>query len=162
MAFGTGHHPTTRMCLELIEEVIRGDESVLDLGCGSGILSITAVKMGAASSYGLEIQENAVKVARENCVSNNVVDEVHIELGTLRNSSNKKNYDVVMANISSKVIVDLSESLVRSVKVGGHIILSGILNESLSDVKKAISIFEMKIEEIRIDGDWVAILGRKY
>ena len=162
MAFGTGHHPTTRMCLELIEEIIRGDESVLDLGCGSGILSITAVKMGAASSYGLEIQENAVKVARENCVSNNVVDEVHIELGTLSNSSNKKNYDVVMANISSKVIVDLSESLVRSVKVGGHIILSGILNESLSDVKKAISIFEMKIEETRVDGDWVAILGRKY
>ena len=162
MAFGTGHHPTTRMCLELIEEIIRGDESVLDLGCGSGILSITAVKMGAASSYGLEIQENAVKVARENCVSNNVVGKVHIELGTLSDSSNKKNYDVVMANISSKVIVDLSESLVRSVKVGGHIILSGILNESLSDVKKAISIFEMKIEETRIDGDWVAILGRKY
>ena len=118
--------------------------------------------MGAASSYGLEIQENAVKVARENCVSNNVVDKVHIELGTLSDSSNKKNYDVVMANISSKVIVDLSESLVGSVKVGWHIILSGILNESLSDVKKAISIFEMKIEETRQDGDWVAILGRKY
>lgn len=162
MAFGTGHHPTTRMCLELIEETIKGDELVLDLGCGSGILSITAVKMGAASSYGLEIQENAVKVARENCVSNDVVDKVHIELGTLSNSSIKEDYDVAVANISSKVIVDLSESLVRSVKIGGHLILSGILNEALSDVKMAISMFQIKIEEVRRDGDWVAVLARKY
>ena len=162
MAFGTGHHPTTRMCLELIEEIINGDEFVLDLGCGSGILSITAVKMGAARSHGIEIEQNAVQVARENCITNNVADKVDILLGTLGNSNSvRKNYDVAIANISAKVIVDLSQDLANLVKVGGRIILSGILKESLSNVEMTLASLNIEIDEIRHDSDWVAILGHK-
>ena len=76
MAFGTGHHPTTRMCMELIEKTVEGGESVLDLGCGSGILSITAVKMGAKSSTGLEIESNSVVVSEDNCKVNDVSDNI--------------------------------------------------------------------------------------
>ena len=162
MAFGTGHHPTTRMCLELLEEIIQGEEKVLDIGCGSGILSIAAVQLGAEFSRGIEIHENAVDVARENCVSNNVDDKIDIVLGTLDEHKYNECYDVAVANISSKVIVDLIQSLVRSIKVGGALILSGILSESFANIERAVSGVDVRIEDVKRDGDWVAILAFKH
>ena len=162
MAFGTGHHPTTRMCLELLEEIIQGEEKVLDIGCGSGILSIASVQLGAEFSRGIEIHENAVDVARENCVSNNVDDKIDIVLGTLDEHKYNECYDVAVANISSKVIVDLIQSLVRSIKVGGALILSGILSESFANIERAVSGVDVRIEDVKRDGDWVAILAFKH
>ena len=162
MAFGTGHHPTTRMCLELLEEIIQGEEKVLDIGCGSGILSIAAVQLGAEFSRGIEIHENAVDVARENCVSNNVDDKIDIVLGTLDEHKYNECYDVAVANISSKVIVDLIQSLVGSIKVGGALILSGILSESFANIERAVSGVDVRIEDVKRDGDWVAILAFKH
>ncbi len=162
MAFGTGHHPTTRMCLELLEEIIQGEEKVLDIGCGSGILSIAAVQLGAEFSRGIEIHENAVDVARENCVSNNVDDKIDIVLGTLDEHKFNECYDVAVANISSKVIVDLIQSLVGSIKVGGALILSGILSESFANIERAVSGVDVRIEDVKRDGDWVAILAFKH
>ena len=162
MAFGTGHHPTTRMCLELLEEIIQGEEKVLDIGCGSGILSIAAVQLGAEFSRGIEIHKNAVDVARENCVSNNVDDKIDIVLGTLDEHKFNECYDVAVANISSKVIVDLIQSLVGSIKVGGALILSGILSESFENIERAVSEVDVRIEDVKRDGDWVAILAFKH
>ena len=160
MAFGTGHHPTTRMCLELLEKVITGGEIVVDVGCGSGILSIGAIKLGAKYCVGIEIDTKAANVARGNCELNLVVDQVKIETGTLKapKDSNKR-FDLLVANISAKVIVDLAALISSSVRVGGQVILSGILVSSLKQVKSQLGSCGIRFVNETRDGDWVAILA---
>jgi ribosomal protein L11 methyltransferase len=163
MAFGTGHHPTTRMCMELIERTVKGGESVLDLGSGSGILSITAVKMGAKKSIGLEIESNAVTVSKDNSAVNGVSENITIFEGTLPHSQITGNFfDMVLANISAKVLIDLSELIARSVKPEGRLILSGVLQQSLADVQDVMNANEIQFDEVIREGDWVAILASRH
>ena len=162
MAFGTGHHPTTRMCMELLEETIAGGEKIIDLGCGSGILSVTAVKLGAGSSLGLEIELNAVKVAEENCVLNGVDEAITVLNETLPNNRySEEDFDLALANISAKVIIELAEHLTRGLRTGGKLILSGVLESDLEDVRDVLYRLGVVFHEVITDGDWTAVLATK-
>jgi ribosomal protein L11 methyltransferase len=160
MAFGTGHHPTTRMCMELLEKVVQVGDKVLDLGCGSGILSITAAKLGAKTCVGLEIDSNAVKVAMENSVVNDTTESISIYTGTLPHVDvPSKHFDITVANISSKVIIDLAEPLTKSVKKGGRLVLSGILQDALPSLFESLEVFNVKVNQVVTDGDWAALIA---
>lgn len=162
MAFGTGHHPTTRMCMELLEDTIVGGEKIIDLGCGSGILSVTAVKLGALSSIGFEIENNASKVAKENCVLNGVDESVEVFNSTLPdNRYSEGDFDLALANISAKVIIELADHLTKGLRSGGKLILSGVLENALEDVRDVFEPLGVVFEKVMIDSDWTAVLATK-
>ena len=158
MAFGTGHHPTTTMCLAALEELVSPGCSVLDLGCGSGILSIAAAKLGASEVLALDIDATAVDTAAANVRQNGVDAAVTVSEGTLPYASLRpRGYDVVVANISSKVIGDLAGSLARAVKPGGTGVASGLLEQSLGPVSARLGEAGLLVDSTDLDGDWVAL-----
>ena len=162
MAFGTGHHPTTRMCMELLEDTIVGGEKIIDLGCGSGILSVTAVKLGALSSIGFEIESNASKVAKENCVLNGVDESVEVFNSTLPDYRySEGDFDLALANISAKVIIELADHLTKGLRSGGKLILSGVLENALEDVRDVFEPLGVVFEKVMTDSDWTAVLATK-
>lgn len=175
MAFGTGAHPTTQMCLEMIEEhLIRRShgevdgqgQTVIDLGCGSGVLSIAALKLGAQRALGVDIDKNAIRSAKENAAINGVEERLDLEIGSLseiqRGEFSLRQADIVIANILAPVIVDLLEKgLGQLVALGGMMVLSGILEDQAFEVEAALGDVNMQIVERRLRGDWLAIRAAK-
>ena len=158
MAFGTGHHPTTEMCMILLEKLVCQDTKVLDIGCGSAVLSITASKLGAETVLGLDIDSVAVRVGKENVFDNKVDDSVSIQHGTLPlSNSSVVMYDVVVANISDTVILDLSSEIHKVIINGGHLIVSGLLLERYERVQSRLMSKGFEVNEMLVDGDWVAL-----
>ena len=161
MAFGTGHHPTTRMCMELLEQYIEPGCRVLDLGCGSGILSILAAKLGASEVLGLEIDSTAAAVAASNVEMNGVQDTVKIQEATLPYPhAPRGNYDLLVANVSAKVITDLAERIVDVVRSGGRLIFSGILDRQRAGVVERMGELGVTFDNGSTDEDWEALVGR--
>jgi ribosomal protein L11 methyltransferase len=135
MAFGTGQHETTQLCMaQLIKDIKPGDK-VLDLGCGSGILSILAAKMGAAECLGLDIDLAAIDNAKENVVHNNVQDIVQVQFGSMDRVTQIAYYDVVVSNLIKDEIFNLYENFMRCLKREGVLILSGILTEQEEELQ---------------------------
>lgn len=169
MAFGTGTHPTTQLCLEIIEEqVLRRASStpsaVVDLGCGSGILSIAAAKLGASPVLGVDIDPQAIKAARENAAANGVDDRLELGLGSLAQIQagvySIRAAGLVLVNILAPVIIDLlEEGLAGLVSRGGMLALSGILQEQADDVEIALHKHNMRTVDRRQRGDWVALIA---
>ncbi|MGZ9166280.1 MAG: 50S ribosomal protein L11 methyltransferase [Anaerolineales bacterium] len=182
MAFGTGTHPTTQLCLELMERAIlnihdskngsRGatDDSrlsnielrVIDVGCGSGILSIAALKLGAKSALGVDIDPGSIKNARENADTNHVGDELILDIGSVQEILDGKfafsKAPLVVANILAPVIIRLFDAgLVDLIEENGTIILSGILQEQAQAVIEAGQARGLRLNERRQMGDWVAL-----
>jgi ribosomal protein L11 methyltransferase len=172
MAFGTGTHPTTQLCLELIEtlfdeqdSILNPQSSVIDVGCGSGILSIAALKLGAASALGVDIDEAAVKTSRENAEANGVAENLLLGVGSvteiLTGKFAYKQAPLVLANILAPVIVCLFDAgLADLVSPGGALILSGILMEQADSVLSTVQARGVKLVERRQTGDWVAMVLR--
>ena len=132
LAFGTGSHPTTRLCLRWLEENLQGGENVLDYGCGSGILAIAALKLGAASATGVDVDSQAVQSSKDNASANDV-DDIRFYLpGEMPVGS----YDLVVANILTNPLRMLAPLLAKATRQGGRIGLSGILEEQAQDVMK--------------------------
>jgi ribosomal protein L11 methyltransferase len=160
MAFGTGHHPTTRTCLETLERLVRPDDRILDVGCGSGILSIAAVKLGACFALGLEIDPTAARAAQENVRTNGLDSSVNIAQGTLPSPlAPDGGFEIVVANISARVVTDMAHHLVEAMAPGGRLIASGIIDDRSDEVVTALERSGAKIDERLIDGDWVALLA---
>lgn len=160
MAFGTGHHPTTRMCLEMIEQTLTPGDRVLDLGCGSGILSIAAVKLGAERAVGFEIDPVAVKAGRNNIALNGAEGAIELVHGTLPSpNAPARSFDFVFANISARVVTDLAAQLVGCIAPGGRLLVSGVIEKHLDGVTDALVAEGATIERQDIDGDWVALLA---
>ena len=170
MAFGTGTHPTTQLCLELMEsgiETLKVSETfrvfdVIDVGCGSGILSIAAIKLGATKALGVDIDAESVRNSRENADTNGVGDELILGVGSVQEilggefAFNKA--PLVVANILAPVIVRLFDAgLADLIEDGGAIILSGILQEQEQNVIEAGQAKGLRMSERRQMGDWVAL-----
>lgn len=172
MAFGTGLHPTTQLCLRILERVIqpaeagRPGQQVLDLGCGSGILSIAAAKLGAARVVALDTDAVAVGVARENVDRNGVAEVVHVAEGSLPLSptlpATPPTFDVVVANIIANVLVELANELAIVLAAEGTLISSGILHEREEEVALAFAAAGLHLHERHREGDWVALLHRPF
>jgi len=166
MAFGTGTHPTTQLCLELMEAVIGVGGPpplrVIDVGCGSGILSIAAIKLGAGSALGVDIDPGSIMNSRENADANQVGDDLILGLGSVQEILDGKfafnKAALVVANILAPVIIRLFDAgLVGLIEESGAIILSGILQEQAQGVIEAAQAKGLKLNNRRQMGDWVAL-----
>lgn len=165
MAFGTGQHPTTRMCLELLEEQITPGARVLDVGTGSGILSLAAAMLGASFCIALDIEEQAVQVARANNRRMGLERVIRVEPGTLGGSNaaapQDGTIDLALANITANAVIALSDALARSLRPGAALIASGIVAERLDDVHAALAGAGLVGVDVRAGGDWRAVLARR-
>ena len=159
MAFGTGIDETTRLCLEVLENTITEGCSVLDVGCGSGILAIGALLLGASSALGIDVLQVAVRSAEENAERNGVADRSAFICGNLADSV-KETYDVVCANISADVILALLPNAPNLLKPGGRLILSGIIKDREKDIVEAVQSVGLSFLECREERGWVCIVAR--
>ncbi len=168
MAFGTGTHPTTQLCLELMEKAIanirtsNNDLRMIDVGCGSGILSIAALKLGATSALGVDIDETSIVNARQNADANQIGEELILGVGSVPEIVGEKfpfrTAPLVVANILAPVIVRLFEAgLVQLLETSGSLILSGILQEQAQSVIDSAQAKGLGVSERRQMGDWVAL-----
>jgi ribosomal protein L11 methyltransferase len=159
-AFGTGTHPTTRLCLEWLSEHISGQVSVLDFGCGSGILSIAAAKLGAASVTGVDIDPIAVATAAENARGNQVVP-TYLSVDAFA-AGPADTFDVVVANILAKPLMLLAPSLLARLNPRGSMILSGILDRQADDVIGCYQALNPRLHWFvwKADDGWVAVCGK--
>ncbi len=162
MAFGTGQHPTTRLCLALLEEHLRPGGRVLDLGTGSGILAIAAALLGGGEVLALDLDPVAVRVAEANAAANGVADRVSVVQGTLdgRRAAAAR-YDCVVANISAEATLEMAPALVAALRRGGVAIVSGIIAERAEECTKALAAVGASILATAAEGDWRAIVSKR-
>lgn len=158
-AFGTGSHPTTSLCLKLMEENIKEGDSVIDVGTGSGILMIAADRLGASEIYGTDIDELAVESAKENLELNKISEEkAKVYKGDLISVVEDKKFDVVVANILADVLLILLHDISKVVKPNGKIIFSGIIEDKCELLKREVEALGFVVEEIKADKEWRAML----
>ena len=160
MAFGTGTHPTTVMCLQALEKVVKKGNSVVDVGTGSGVLAIAAAMLGAEKVHALDLDAVAVKSAFENIVHNKVQEIAKVQQGNLLDTVSEA-ADVVVANILAEIIMTFTDDAFSIVKPGGLYVTSGIISAKKDDVKKALAGSGFIIEEVLMMEDWVAIIARR-
>ena len=168
MSFGTGSHETTQLCIEALENVITPETDMLDLGCGSGILSIISLLLGAKSAFAVDIDPNAVDIAYQNAKINNIdMSKFTAEAGNiltdekLRREISEKKYPVVVANIVADVIIGLLPFAVSVLENGGIFITSGIISDRQADVENALQEAGFKNFSVNKRGDWVSIVCKK-
>ncbi|SCJ79606.1 Ribosomal protein L11 methyltransferase [Anaerotruncus sp. 2789STDY5834896] len=159
MAFGTGTHNTTKLCLELMQPVVKPGSTVLDIGCGSGILAVSALLCGADSALLCDIDATAVKVARENAALNGVEDRCQFIQGDLAAAVDQQ-YDLFFANIVADIIIRLLPDVRGHLKPGGRFIASGIVDVRRDEVLAAVAQNGLEVEQMAEDGGWVALLCR--
>ncbi len=159
MAFGTGLHPTTQMCLVALEELIYPGAEVLDLGTGSGILAIAAARLGAGHVLAVDNDPIAVEAARDNVVSNGVQGIVSVMCGSLAEAS--ESYDLVVVNILARVIVELvGEGLAMRVRSGGGLVAAGILADQEPEVVAVLKRGDLALVERQQRDDWVCLVAK--
>ena len=163
MAFGTGTHPTTQLCLEALERLIEPAQDVLDLGSGSGILSIAAAKLGARRVLALDIDPIAVYTTADNARANGVADRVIAEQGSLENVlGSARRFDLVIVNILARVILQMIEQALGTiVRPGGRAIFSGIIDSQLDEVETALLRTGLQPYARKQQGDWMLIEARR-
>lgn len=159
MAFGTGTHESTYMCLELLEKYVKNDDEIFDIGCGSGILAIAALKLGAKSALAIDIDEKCIDASHENASLNNLEDKMKIEKGNLLDVV-KGRADLIVSNIIAEIIVDEIKNLKNHMDKGGIFITSGIIKERRKMVIDALEENGFEIIDELDKNNWVAIVGR--
>ncbi|MBR0446229.1 MAG: 50S ribosomal protein L11 methyltransferase [Oscillospiraceae bacterium] len=169
LTFGTGAHPSTQMVMEFMEEIDLQGKNCLDLGSGSGILSIAALRLGAKSATGVDIDPKAEDIARENAAYNNFsAPEFTALTGNVTADKNlmsrlrKEHYDLVLANIVADVIISLAPILPQFLEEGSILLLSGILDTRLEDVRQAIEKAGLSIVAVKAKEDWRSLKVRKH
>ncbi len=180
-AFGTGSHPTTQMCVALLEQHVRPSDLVLDLGCGTGILSVAAAKLGAGAVLGVDVAPEAVRAAQQNAALNDVAAQTEFRLGTLatvltppvgrsatvqppasRSPTVQPPFRLAVANILTPIVIDaLQHGLAGTITPDGLVILSGIRAEEAAEVVIAMQAAGLRLVEQRALEDWVALVGKR-
>ncbi len=155
-AFGSGDHETTRLVLRVLEGRVAGGERVLDVGCGSGILSIAALRLGAESAVAIDIEEDAVAVTRRNAALNGASEGIDVSTRPL--AEIEGTYDIVLANIETRVLLQMPDQLCPRVGEGGVLVLSGILRGERDEILSAYS--AMELDACLEEGEWLALLLR--
>jgi ribosomal protein L11 methyltransferase len=158
MAFGTGGHPTTRLCLLALQELVKPGGSVLDLGTGSGILAVAAVKLGAGRVTASDIDPQAVRIAGENAARNDVSIELH--QGDLLKEGFDGRFDLVVANIIADVILKLIPDVEKVLAPDGIFLVSGIILERAPEVRQSFAVNGFRLVQETEDGHWVAIIAK--
>ena len=163
LAFGTGHHPTTKMCIEELEKRIHIKDTILDVGCGSGILMIAAQVLGAGKSYGIDIDDDAIHSAKNNIRNAGYENDTFLAKAKLSETKFPKKYDLVMANIASKVLIEISSELISLLSKKSTLIISGILGDKINDVIKSFELSGGKVINTRSIDSWhVSIIKRGF
>jgi len=160
MAFGTGYHATTRVMLEWLPEVVNKGDKVLDAGTGTGILAIAALKLGAKSAFGFDIDEWSETNAKENILLNEV-ENFQVKLGSTEVIPAGGKYDLILANINRNALIDLLPELTEKLSDNGKILLSGLLEEDENIIRNQDSVQKLKYIDTRQHGEWIAILLSK-
>lgn len=160
MAFGTGTHPTTKMSLFALEQVLRGGETVIDVGTGSGVLSIASSLLGAKDIYAYDLDDVAVRVAQENIDMNPNMDNIHVAAGDLLKGVDIQ-ADVIVANILADILVNLTADAYRLVKDEGYLIMSGIISEKWDMVRQSAESAGFFLETHMVQGEWNACVFKK-
>ncbi len=166
MAFGTGTHPTTQLCMELLETTVQAGKPAIDVGCGSGILSIGAIKMGASRVLAVDIDNAAIRSTKENAQANGVLEQIETGLGSVKEIRegrfSLRRAPLLLANILAPVIIRLfGDGLDELLSPGGKMVLSGILAEQAQGVVEAAEAKGLKKLDLHQIGDWVAIVMGK-
>ncbi|WP_042458557.1 50S ribosomal protein L11 methyltransferase [Neobacillus dielmonensis] len=161
MAFGTGTHPTTVMCIQALERTVKPGDKVIDVGTGSGVLSIAAAMLGAEDVRAFDLDEVAVTQARLNIKLNKVHEKVRIGQNNLLDGVEENSADLIVANILAEVIVRFTEDAARVLKPGGSFIASGIIQPKKDQVKQALNEAGFEIIETILMEDWVALIAKK-
>ena len=160
MAFGTGTHPTTKMSLFALEQVLRGGETVLDVGTGSGVLSIASSLLGAKEIFAYDLDDVAVRVAQENIALNAGTENIHVAAGDLLKYVAIE-ADVIVANILADILVNLTDDAYRLLKDEGYLIMSGIISEKWNLVRESAEAAGFFLETHMIQGEWNAGVFKK-
>ena len=166
-AFGTGLHETTRLCIRQLKKYVNEDSVVLDVGCGSGILTIIAKKLGADYCFGIDIDKEAVEASKENALKNGIKDIEWLDGDMITGKTTQQmvghdKYNIVVANILAEVIIPLQEMVYKHMVDGGIFIMSGIINTKEETVCKAIKDNpHFELVEVTKDGEWVSFTARK-
>lgn len=165
MAFGTGTHPSTQLCLIATEEILEAHPhlEVLDLGCGSGILSIAAILLGATRALALDIDELAVKVTRENAERNHVASRIHSQVGSLETVLHSaRRFDLALVNILAKIIIPMCEQgLGQMIRPGGIGVFGGMIDTQADEVEAALRQTGLEPYKRLTSGDWVVMVARR-
>lgn len=167
-AFGTGMHETTQLCIRQLKKYVKPGDKILDVGTGSGILGIVALKLGAGSAVGTDLDPCTVNAVKENKETNDIKDEsFSLILGNIiddkevQDSTGYDKYDIATANILADVLVPLAPQIIKHIKKGGILITSGILNVKEKEVAGALVKAGFTIEEVTAQGEWVSITARR-
>ncbi|MEI5905786.1 50S ribosomal protein L11 methyltransferase [Bacillus spongiae] len=160
MAFGTGTHPTTVMCIQALERTVKKGDEIIDVGTGSGVLSIASAMLGGKAVQALDLDEVAVRSARLNIKLNKVHDVVSVSQNNLLEGIDGQK-DVIVANILAEIILRFTDDSFNLVKPGGYFITSGIIQPKKQEVKDALIHAGFEIEEILLMEDWVAIIAKR-
>jgi ribosomal protein L11 methyltransferase len=157
MSFGTGEHQTTKLVLGLLEKIVKPGMKVLDVGSGTGILAITAIKLGAEKAVAVDFDEICLENCQENCIINNVQNSVEILTGET-DDVNEKDFDLIIANIQKNVLIDIAEKIKMKLKIDGLVVLSGLLESDKDEIQKKYYLLGFTTKQIEQNDEWIAIV----
>ncbi len=165
-AFGTGQHETTRLCLGAIERQLRAGAEVIDLGCGSGILAIAAARLGAGRVHAVDIDPEAIRVTNENAAANAVADQIEASPGSLGDAwpwpdDPPRDVDLLVANISSGIVLQLLPEMAAALSANGRAVLSGFLAKDDAEIETAVGVAGLVVLERIAEGDWACLVAAR-
>lgn len=157
MSFGTGEHETTKLILGMLQKIVKPGMKVLDVGSGTGILAIAAIKIGAAKAVAVDFDEICLDNCKENCILNDVENSVEVLIGEI-DDVDDKDFDLILANIQKNILMEIAEKIKGKLNQNGLVILSGLLETDQDEIEKKYHLLGFKTEKVEQMDEWISIL----